>query len=71
MKRERSSLYAQNRELTGKEYDNIMLLLEFIDPDKESDNQRVLCEEYTLHNRRYQVLYWEHQDKPMLLEIYE
>jgi hypothetical protein len=71
MNRERPSPYVQNRELTGKEYDNIMLLLKFIDPDKESDNQHILCEEYTLNSSRYQILYWESQEKPMLLEIYE
>lgn len=58
------------RELEGKEYDQIWLLLQMLEPVKMSNNQRTWTDEYELNSKRYNVTYGL-EDKPIIEEITE
>lgn len=57
------------RELKDKEYDQIWLLLQMLEPVKMSNNQRTWTNEYELNGKRYDVTYGL-EDKP-IIEVFE
>jgi hypothetical protein len=57
------------RGLAGKEYDQIWLLLQMLEPIKVSNNQRTWTDEYELNGKRYDVIYGL-EDRP-IIEVFE
>lgn len=45
------------RELKDKEYDQIWMLLQMLEPLRESNNQRTWTSEYVLNGKQYHVTY--------------
>jgi len=58
------------RELEGKEYKDIWLLLQLATPFSESNNQHSWSEEYEMGGKIYHVTYGI-EDKPIIQELLE
>ena len=56
------------RQLEGKEYDQTWLLLQMLEPVRESNNQRTWTSEYVLNGKRYDVTYGL-EDLPIIEEV--
>ena len=56
------------RQLEGKEYDQTWMLLQMLEPIRESNNQRTWTSEYVLNGKRYDVTYGI-EDTPIIEEI--
>ena len=56
------------RELKDKEYDQIWLLLQMLEPTRESNNQRTWTSEYALNGKQYHVTYGL-EENPIIEEV--
>ena len=65
----RSIMGPPRRELIGKEYDEVSLLLRLIEPFSSSNNQHTMTDEYKLGGKIYHVTYFPGPHKPEIVEI--
>lgn len=57
------------RELLGEEKSHTLLILKFLDPISESNNQRSLTEVYHQGGKTYHLHYFGEPDDPMIEEV--
>ena len=56
------------RKLTGKEYEQTMLLLTLVGPYKETNNQRSITEYYAMGGKEYRLHYFEGEQELEVIE---
>ena len=64
----RRVLGPSRRQLEGKEYDQVWMLLQVLEPIRESNNQRTWTSEYILNGKRYDVTHGI-EDTPIIEEV--
>lgn len=57
-----------DRELSGKEYDHMSIILGLLEPTSVSNNQRTLTEVYKVGDKTYNIRYRLYDD-PMITEV--
>ena len=57
------------RTLVGKEREQVWLLIQMMDPVRESNNQRTWTEEYIIGEKYYDVTYFSADDEPEIQEV--
>jgi hypothetical protein len=57
------------RELVGEEKSQVWLILQFLEPVEESNNQRSFTEVYHQAGRIYHVHYFPDADEPVIEEL--
>jgi hypothetical protein len=66
----RSITGPRRRQLEGKEYEHISLILKMAEPTGTSNNQHSWCEEYYVSDKYYDVHYFPNED-PIIEEVYK
>lgn len=56
------------RKITGKEYDQTMVLLALVGPYKETNNQRSMTEYYSLAGKEYRLHFFEGETELEVIE---
>jgi hypothetical protein len=59
------------REITGTEYNELYLVLAFLDPIEVTNNQRSITEVYHQAGKIYHVHYFTTADDPVIEEVLE
>jgi len=57
-----------HRDLTGSEYDHVMLILKLTEPYMQTNNQHTWTDYYRIGNTEYHVTTWPGKDSPTIAE---
>lgn len=59
----------RRRTLVGKEREQVWLLIQMMEPVRESNNQRTWTEEYIIGEKYYDVTYFSADEEPEIDEV--